>query len=631
LYVTISDEGGSGAIVNTVTVQSDQADATPANNSASLSTIVNPADLSVSTSTSPGIGLVGNQLFYYVTVTNNGPATSHGVVLTDTLPSDVSLVGTPTTDHGSITSIDPQTIVATIGDLPNGETATLTFLVIPTKSGIITNTASVVSDNGDLSDTDSSNNTYTSRVAVSPTNLSVSVIPSTDSVLIGDQISYQVIVVNHGAADATGVTLIDVLPTNAELVSAVAADGSQNVGRIAGNLVAAIGNLAAGQSYTLTLTFNPLAEGTLVNSFSTFGDQFDPDESNNSAATSATVRNSLGVVNFSQAVYQSGDNAGSALITVQRTGGTAGSLTVGYATTGGTAVPGTNYQPVSGTFIFGPGETIKTFVVPIHDDGEVTGNKTINLVLTDTGGSPIGGQGSAVINIVETDVDLLAPSILDIQLDGSNRAVTGVTVTFSEPLNPATAQNLNNYAIITPPIRGRRGSQPISVIGAVYNPSNNSVTLSFSHGVAAGAFTRLNITGVTDRFNNVINGGTYSATFGRGANLTYADSNGDVVNLRLSGGGVIDLFRQDNGEAGIMRLVGTVPGRSTLNGSVRRRPGGDGVTTLHRIDGLGTFGAVRSRLRTPPFIVTDRSPQATVAVTAVPTLVRPFQFRRRPR
>jgi uncharacterized repeat protein (TIGR01451 family) len=631
LYVTISDEGGSGAIVNKVTVLSNQADSTPANDSAEVSTIVNPADLAVSTTTSPGIGLVGSQLVYHVTVRNNGPATAHGVVLKNLLPSGVDLVGTPTTDHGWISSIDPQTIVATIGNLPNGDTATLTFIVIPTNSGIITNTASVQSDNDSVSDIDSSNNSYTSRVSVSPTNLAIRVVPSADSVLIGDLISYQVTVTNFGAADATGVTLVDVLPTNAELVSAVAADGSRNIGRIAGNLVAAIGNLASGQSYTLTLTFNPLAEGTLVNSFNTFGDQFDPDDSNNSVATSATIRNAPGVVNFSQAVYQSGDNAGSALITVQRTGGTAGFLTVGFTTAGGTAVAGTNYEPVAGTFTFGPGETVKTFLVPIHDDGEVTGNKTVNLLLTDTGGSPIGSQGSAIINIVETDVDLVAPSILDIQLDGTNRAITGVTVTFSEPLNPATAQNLANYSIIAPPIRGRRGSQTVSIIGAVYNPANNSVALSFSHGVAAGVFTRLNITGVTDRFNNVINGGIYSATFGRGANLTYADSNGDVVNLRLSGGGVIDLFRQQNGEAGIMRLVGTVPGRSTLNGSVRRRPSGDGVTTLQRIDGLGTFGAVRSRLRTPPFVVTDRAPQSTVTVASVPTLVRPFHFRRRPR
>jgi hypothetical protein len=409
----------------------------------------------------------------------------------------------------------------------------------------------------------------------------------------------------------------------------VASDGNNNIGQIAGNLVTAVGDLASGQSFTLTLTFNPLTEGSLVNHFSTFGDQYDPDPNNNNVGTLATVTNALGVVNFSQGVYQSGDNAGNAVITVQRTGGTAGSFSVGYTTTAGSAVAGTNYQSVSGTFTFGPGETVKTFVVPILDDGQVTGDKTVYLTLTDSGGSPIGNQGSAILNIAETDVDVTPPSVLDIQLAGTNRAVTGATLVFSEPLNAATAENLSNYTIVSPPVRGRHHAQPPSVIGAVYNPSNNSVTLSFSQGLAAGVFSQLNVTGVTDRFSNVINGGSYSATFGRGSNLTYADSNGDLVNLRLSGGGVIDLFRQPSGEAGIMRLIGTVPGRSTLNGSVRRRgPSGDGMTTLQRIDGLGAFGSVRSHLRTPPFVVTDVSVPATVTSSSVPSIVQSFRTRR---
>jgi hypothetical protein len=76
-------------------------------------------------------------------------------------------------------------------------------------------------------------------------------------------------------------------------------------------------------------------------------------------------------------------------------------------------------------------------------------------------------------------------------------------------------------------------------------------------------------------------------------------------------------------------LIGTVPGRSSLNGSVRRRgPTGDGITTLERIDGLGTFGAVRSRLRTPPFVVTNVPLPEPVTVNAVPSVVQAFKNRR---
>jgi hypothetical protein len=56
-----------------------------------------------------------------------------------------------------------------------------------------------------------------------------------------------------------------------------------------------------------------------------------------------------------------------------------------------------------------------------------------------------------------------------------------------------------------------------------------------------------------------------------------------------------------NGDGMDLELIGTVPNRTTLAGTVKRGRSGDGVTTLRSISGLA--GVNRDRLRSPPFVV----------------------------
>ena len=49
-------------------------------------------------------------------------------------------------------------------------------------------------------------------------------------------------------------------------------------------------------------------------------------------------------------------------------------LSVNYATSDGTAVAGQNYVATSGTLVFTNGIGTNTFIVPIINDGNVTGN-----------------------------------------------------------------------------------------------------------------------------------------------------------------------------------------------------------------------------------------------------------------
>ena len=70
-------------------------------------------------------------------------------------------------------------------------------------------------------DTNPANNTATVMTPVNPSSdVSVSLVPSTSTVLVGQDLAYTINVVNFGSSDATGVVLSDALPANVTFVSA---------------------------------------------------------------------------------------------------------------------------------------------------------------------------------------------------------------------------------------------------------------------------------------------------------------------------------------------------------------------------------------------------------------------------
>ncbi len=104
------------------------------------------ADLAVSVSGTSA--LYPTNLSYTVTVTNNGPATSSGVVLTDTLATGVIWFSS-TPSQGSCSGTT--TITCNLGTLAAGASATLIVMVTPSAPGGYTNTASVTATTSDLS------------------------------------------------------------------------------------------------------------------------------------------------------------------------------------------------------------------------------------------------------------------------------------------------------------------------------------------------------------------------------------------------------------------------------------------------------------------------------------------------
>ncbi len=75
------------------------------------------ADLSVSLSDTPDPVIVGGNITYTVTVTNSGPNDATGVVLTDTLPTEVTFLST---NQPGVCSEAGGTVTCTIGNLMSG-------------------------------------------------------------------------------------------------------------------------------------------------------------------------------------------------------------------------------------------------------------------------------------------------------------------------------------------------------------------------------------------------------------------------------------------------------------------------------------------------------------------------------
>ncbi|OUV36888.1 MAG: hypothetical protein CBC62_08425, partial [Opitutia bacterium TMED102] len=77
---------------------------------------------------------------------------------------------------------------------------------------------------------------------------------------------------------------------------------------------------------------------------------------------------------------------------------------VEYATADGTALEGDDYEPVSGTLVFLPGELEKSFEIPIVDNPWVEEQETVLLNLSNvTGGWPVSGQSTATLRIRDDD------------------------------------------------------------------------------------------------------------------------------------------------------------------------------------------------------------------------------------
>jgi hypothetical protein len=110
---------------------------------------------------------------------------------------------------------------------------------------------------------------------------------------------------------------------------------------------------------------------------------------------------------FNATGYVVNENAGSVTVSVTRSGNTTQASTINYATSNGSSIQPSDYTNTSGSLQFAPGETVKTFVVPVINDALVEGNETINVLLSSPAGAVEGSPFTATITILDDDKPLI--------------------------------------------------------------------------------------------------------------------------------------------------------------------------------------------------------------------------------
>ncbi|VAW08066.1 internalin, putative, partial [hydrothermal vent metagenome] len=282
--VATVDSGTEGStILNTAAVSAvNETDTNPANDSDDASINVPAVDVTVSKVVDTATANPGDTVTFTITAGNSGPGTATGVVITDVLPTGLTLLSA-TPSLGTMTGS-----TWTVGALGDGASATLTIVTTVdsgTAGSTITNTATLTGVTE--VDTEPSNDSSAATVFVNAVDLTVTKTVDNATPNPGDTIVYTVSVSNLGPDAATGVTLVDTLPIGTTIVGAVPSQGSY-VGS-----TWTVGTISSGTTATLALTVTVdagTAGSTIVNTATlTQINETDTDPSNDSDSVSVVV------------------------------------------------------------------------------------------------------------------------------------------------------------------------------------------------------------------------------------------------------------------------------------------------------------------------------------------------------
>ena len=221
------------------------------------------------------------------------------------------------------------------------------------------------------------------------------------------------------------------------------------------------------------------------------------------------------------------------------------------------------------------------------------------------------------------DLFSTGPQLMDIHLTGTVRAVTGVVLSFDQPLDPTAAQSIQAYQfgrVIPASSSDSSGLSIGNIIGglfglakpktpliknykvqftsATYDDASRTVTLTPVRAFNAVTWFRiLRVYGtgsseITDPSGNPLNGGsnTYVHWFPYiGKTFTYRDSDNDMVTLRLKGPGQMFVFMQTNTDHAPTIFINGGTAKSFLTGRVIQSQIGDGIAIIPEVQGVGTI------------------------------------------
>lgn len=338
-------------------------------------------DLAVSVLDAPDPVIIGNLLNYTVFVTNRGPATATGVMITNTLPPGATFVSAGTLT-GCVTLGDE--VICSLGSLLEGAVTNAIFTVnAPAAFGQPTN---VVTVGGMEQDYNLANNRATAVTTVNRPGLTVSDVVVTEgnsgttNANFGINLSAPVpltVTVGYRTSDNSASSGTDYAGTNGV---ATFAPGVTNV------VVAVdvLGDALNEANETLFLSLINPTNAVLTDSSGVatiINDDPLP------ILRIADVRLTEGNVGISNVVFE---------VTLSEASGRA--VTVNFITSNGTAVAGEDFFSSNGSIRFDPGQTNKLVVITVVGDTQIEQNEGFFVNLSSPSNAALGdGQGECLI------------------------------------------------------------------------------------------------------------------------------------------------------------------------------------------------------------------------------------------
>ena len=277
---------------DTATLTTDSSDPDPTNNTAHGSLVfIGNADLQITKTDAPDPVIAGENVTYTMTIRNLGPATAINVVVSDLLPSTLTVVSVSGTGGANCNAGIPGSVPTTCNfatlAASDQETMTIVARVDPSvpHGTVLSNNASVTSA---TPDNNNSNNLDTTATTVNTrADLTVNKSDSPDPVAAGANLTYTIVVSNGGPSVAREVVLMDTLPAAVSLVSTDIGGGSGSCTPVSPTQVQCVlGDVAAGANRIVTLLTKVAANtpngSDLVNTATASSSTFDAALGNNS-------------------------------------------------------------------------------------------------------------------------------------------------------------------------------------------------------------------------------------------------------------------------------------------------------------------------------------------------------------
>jgi gliding motility-associated-like protein/uncharacterized repeat protein (TIGR01451 family) len=542
----------AGILTNTATVAlpSNQTDPTPGNNSSTINTNVTTQTNLVIAKKGPATVNVNDNITYEIEVSNTGVSDALGVIITDAVSADItnvtwSVAKVTGTNNTLFTPTGIQTgnniyIEADVEGTINGPGK----LLITINGTVANNASSTISNTAQL---DYAGIKQSSVVTIVNNSADLTIQKNAPtSINAGEKIRYTLVVGNKGPANATDITITDIVPSAIENVTYTAiAEGAATVNTTSGtgNNIAITGNINSGINnriiVTIEGTVNAAATGVLNNTATATPNASQVDPSPATAATSTTISNA---VNFTinKAAPTTGIAGGAIVYTITASNfGPSNANNITITDVVPTAITNITYTAVAtGTATIigssaGVGNNIAINAnLPAGSNNSITItiNGTINANFTGntTNTATLNYNGSAVASAAAT-TNVSAQPGLKIVKGGALNAPAGTTVNYTidvTNVGPSNANGITINDVIAPQLKNvswvATSKGNASILSGTTGIGN---TINITGNIAAGNNNGISvlITGTIDSsYSGTINN---SATVGGGGSSTITSNN----------------------------------------------------------------------------------------------------------